>query len=340
MRSLRLYTTKKCSKDLVGFVFCIVLALPTLLFAQRVTVPFTFRNGEVADADQVNKNFTELQNAVNSNQAVAWEPGTVSGDLVYNRGNVGIGVPNPTADLEVNGTISSTGANGRMQSSVFAGNTSITTIVTPADLEIVMEPVDNPSIFSFLDVFKTGGSPIFSLGETGNLILTGTARAQQFITTSDARLKTNILQLTGVLEKLAKVRGVSFEWNELYKSRSDSEHHREIGVIAQEVEAVFPELVTSHGDERYKGIDSYKAVDYGRMTAILIEAIKELKTENDAQQQQIASLEARLVALEQAGRERNVLTYISSSALFPSWLLFGGLLMGGIVLRRYWQARG
>ena len=43
---------------------------------------------------------------------------------------------------------------------------------------------------------------------------------------------------------------------------------RENGVIAQEVESVFPELVTSWGDE------GYKAVDYGRLTGVLIEAIK------------------------------------------------------------------
>jgi hypothetical protein len=67
MRSTRLYTTQKPYKAIVGFVFCIALTLPTLLFAQIVTVPNTFRNGDVADATKVNANFTTLQDAVNKN---------------------------------------------------------------------------------------------------------------------------------------------------------------------------------------------------------------------------------------------------------------------------------
>ena len=57
-----------------------------------------------------------------------------------------------------------------------------------------------------------------------------------------AALKYNVLQ------KLAKVRGVSFEWNDVSASPGRSPGRREIGVIAQEVEAVFPELVTTWGE--------------------------------------------------------------------------------------------
>jgi hypothetical protein len=67
-------------------------------------------------------------------------------------------------------------------------------------------------------------------------------------------------------------------------------------VIAQEVEAVFPELVTTWGD------NSYRAVDYGRLTGVLIEAVKELNADKEAEiaalQQQNADLEARVAALE------------------------------------------
>ena len=57
------------------------------------------------------------------------------------------------------------------------------------------------------------------------------------------------------------------------------------------MEAAFPELVTTWGEE------DYRAVDYGRMTAVLLEAIKELKAENEALKQRLASLEA-VVGLE------------------------------------------
>ena len=64
--------------------------------------------------------------------------------------------------------------------------------------------------------------------------------------------------------------------------------HREIGVIAQDVETVFPELVTEWGD------DNYKAVDYGRFAGVFIEAIKELKVENELLKQRIEELETIL----------------------------------------------
>jgi hypothetical protein len=82
---------------------------------------------------------------------------------------------------------------------------------------------------------------------------------------------------------------VAFDWNDDYEALGRSTGHREIGVIAQEVEAVFPELVTTWGE------DAYRAVDYGRLTGVLIEAVKELKAENDA-------LRERIEALEQVAR--------------------------------------
>jgi len=101
---------------------------------------------------------------------------------------------------------------------------------------------------------------------------------------SDERLKASIMPLTHVLDKLDKVRGISFEWNGLYESLGYPKNggRREIGLIAQEVEAVFPELVTSHGDEKYR------VLHYEKLTAVLVEAVKELKAEMDALKRKIA----------------------------------------------------
>jgi hypothetical protein len=107
------------------------------------------------------------------------------------------------------------------------------------------------------------------------LDVSGAAHASSFPTSSDERLKTDVHRITNVLDRLERIRGVSFQWNELYESMGRSTGHREIGVIAQEVEAEFPELVTRWGDEEYR------AVDYGRLTGILIEAIRELRGELD-----------------------------------------------------------
>ena len=127
----------------------------------------------------------------------------------------------------------------------------------------------------------------------------GAAHASSFVTSSDARFKVNVTQLLHVLEKLQKVRGVSFDWNEAYQSLGRSTGRKEIGVIAQELEAVFPELVTRWGDK------GYRAVDYGRLTGVLIEAIKELRAEKEAEikplESQIAAQQHQITAL----REQN-----------------------------------
>ena len=111
---------------------------------------------------------------------------------------------------------------------------------------------------------------------------------------SDARLKTNIKNIENALQKVLTLNGVTFNWRaeEFPDKNFDNESH--IGVIAQEVEKVFPQLV-SNGDDGFKG------VMYENFAPILIEAIKDLKAEKDElqttvekQQQQIDELK-RLV---------------------------------------------
>ena len=131
-----------------------------------------------------------------------------------------------------------------------------------------------------------GTAPVFRLNVQGQACATG-----GFSCSSDVRLKTNVKPLTNVLEKLAKIQGVSFEWNDLYRTLGPIEKdRRQIGVIAQEVESVFPELVSSDG--------RYKAVDYGRLTSVLLEGLKELKVENETLRQKVEIQDRRIEALE------------------------------------------
>lgn len=103
---------------------------------------------------------------------------------------------------------------------------------------------------------------------------TGTHTATNFNTTSDATLKTNVETLTGSLDAVKALRGVSFDWIESGNS--------EVGVIAQEVEAVIPDLVSTNDE----GI---KSVKYGNIVAVLIEAIKEQQEQIDALKEQLNS---------------------------------------------------
>ncbi len=115
------------------------------------------------------------------------------------------------------------------------------------------------------------------------LIVNGKVKAAN-VSDSDARFKTDIMPLTNVLDKLEKIRGVSFKWNEFCPYGSNK-CGREIGLIAQEVEEVFPELITRWGDE------DYRCIDYNRFTGVLLEAIKELKAENEDFKERIKALE-------------------------------------------------
>ena len=88
---------------------------------------------------------------------------------------------------------------------------------------------------------------------------------------SDERLKDNIEVIKGSLNKVGEIRGVTFDWNEESPEWA-KERGRDVGVIAQEVRKVLPEIVV----ERTNG---YLGVDYKRIIPLLIESIKELKQE-------------------------------------------------------------
>ena len=101
---------------------------------------------------------------------------------------------------------------------------------------------------------------IFRAG-TGNVVMSedGVMRGPGFIQSSDRRIKSNIRKLSSVLEKIKKLNPSS------YTLKSDKKHHERIGLIAQEVETVFPQFV--YTDEK-----GYKAIDYASMITICIKA--------------------------------------------------------------------
>jgi hypothetical protein len=95
--------------------------------------------------------------------------------------------------------------------------------------------------------------------------------------TSDKSLKTNITPITGALDKLSQISGVEFDWTEEHlaaKSDLPEQYRRthDVGVIAQDVQQVLPEVVLERNDGTL-------SVDYAKMVPLLIQAIKELQVE-------------------------------------------------------------
>ncbi len=118
---------------------------------------------------------------------------------------------------------------------------------------------------------------------------------------SDRRLKTNIRNIDSheALEKVLQLQGVRYNWNtEKYPYRrvAGFDDKPEIGLIAQDVQKVVPELVDKAGD-------GYLTLDYGKLTSLLVEAIKDLWikiTGIEEKVQKIDELERRVKALEDA----------------------------------------
>jgi len=120
-------------------------------------------------------------------------------------------------------------------------------------------------------IFKgtDGGSDITAL--TLDMSAAGAATFNNDVTAfSDARLKENVETIDNALDKVCAMRGVTF-------NRIDNENgKRQMGVIAQEIQDIVPEVVKVNDDE-----DSTLSVSYGNLVGVLIESIKELKAEID-----------------------------------------------------------
>ena len=122
---------------------------------------------------------------------------------------------------------------------------------------------------------KTTGAVIVTggVGISGALNVGGDGTA---FASSDERLKDNLTKIENPIEKINQISGYEFDWND----KQDLHKGHDIGVVAQEIEKVLPEIVTDRDD-------GYKAVKYEKLVALLIEGMKE-------QQKQIEELKERL----------------------------------------------
>lgn len=100
-------------------------------------------------------------------------------------------------------------------------------------------------------------------------------------TSSDLKLKENIRDLEGALDKTLQLRGVKFDW------KDDDRQNDQLGFIAQEIEEVLPEVVSEVESIGDKHGDTHKVVNYQAVVPVLVEAIKELKAEIDELKEQL-----------------------------------------------------
>lgn len=124
---------------------------------------------------------------------------------------------------------------------------------------------------------KNGNVGIGTIGTlTEKLEVIGNIKADAFLYPSDLNLKKNVVSLSDQLGKILQLQGVSFDW------KKDNKHS--IGLIAQEIEKVYPEIVSTNK------VTGLKSVEYGNLIAPLIEAVKEQQKQIDALKAEIENL--------------------------------------------------
>jgi len=150
-----------------------------------------------------------------------------------------------------------------------SGNLAFATVATPTLASLSLDTTDDVQFDSF-------GVGTAASGVSGEIRATNDVTA---FYSSDESLKENIKNIENPLEKISQINGVTFDWTEDYIKQHGGEDEyfvrkNDVGVIAQEVEKVLPQVVATRKD----GI---KAVKYDRIVALLIESVKELKKEID-----------------------------------------------------------
>ncbi|MBC8197684.1 MAG: tail fiber domain-containing protein [Candidatus Marinimicrobia bacterium] len=202
---------------------------------------------------------------------------------ISSNGNVGIGTITPSAPLDIKsapgGTLGWSSwpetINLRDSEGVL-GNEGLATIQGPGHLFIGFHGVENK----------------FYFGDNSPNQYFGTAGSGGFATYSDRRLKKNIKPLKNVINKVKAINGVTYEWD-WDEPEKDKEGNviRHLGVIAQDVEKQFPELVETN-------MDGMLGVNYGGLSAVLIEAFKEQQGIIETQANELEDLKARLARIE------------------------------------------
>lgn len=136
-----------------------------------------------------------------------------------------------------------------------------------------------------------------ALQVSGNLLVTGGGSFGGIVTangvtlTSDARYKANVQALDNPLDDILNLRGVTYDFDRAKWPAKNFPNGRQIGFLAQEVEAVFPELVSTDAS-------GYKSVNYIGVVPVLVEAMKRQQKQMQAQKWQIESQQRRLEELE------------------------------------------
>ena len=219
-----------------------------------------------------------------------------------NGGNVGIRNSSPGDPLVVGSFSIHDGGNKVLGFGWSPGTNS--TLLTGFPAEIRLDPASGLLSFGTSATSYSSGTtptlnPRMAITAAGNvgigtsnpsvrLQVAGDIIANSIAGSSDLRFKTNINSIENPLQKVMQLRGVTFDWKTKEFPERLFPENRALGFIAQEVEKVLPEVVQTENN-----LEGYKSVQYDKVVALLVEAIKEQQKQIEELQKEIKKLKKR-----------------------------------------------
>jgi hypothetical protein len=194
--------------------------------------------------------------------------GSTKGLRIDSSGNLGIGVVAPTQKLDVAG-------NAQISGDFFIGGN-----------DVIRRDGSNAYLFPFSTGYPTNVVYIGG-GAATNLNVIGNVYGNGYYYNSDRRLKKNIEPMTDNLAKVLKLEPVTYNWKNPQFATTT-----QLGFIAQDVKAIVPELVNTDAST------TMEAVDYARVTPILVGAVQELNQKISDQQKEIDTLKKEIESIK------------------------------------------
>ncbi len=208
--------------------------------------------------------------------------------LVTEEGKVGIGILSPNLNtgeiIDINGRARIRQVNPNNTAGIWFNN-SLNNIGSGDGAFFGIETATAGSERAGIYI---GNAWRFYINRSGNANFAGTVTAScGLLVCSDLRYKKNIIPLENSLANVLKINGVSYDFRQNEFPEKNFSDKNQIGLIAQEIEKIFPEMVFT--DEK-----GFKSVDYARLTPVLVEAIKELTAKNGKLESRLDKIEALL----------------------------------------------
>ncbi|MBN4061787.1 MAG: hypothetical protein COA57_06290 [Flavobacteriales bacterium] len=201
----------------------------------------------------------------------------------------------PTGPQGSAGIAGPTGADGALNAWSLSGNIGTTVGTNFLGTTDVQDFAIYTNNTERLRVVSGGNVGIGTTAPTQKLEVNGRLKTNGINETSDFRMKQDIIDLENSLEKIEQLRGVKYKWKTHDFPEKNFDAGWQIGVIAQEVEKVIPELVKTD-------IEGYKSVEYSHLIPVLMEAIKEQQKMINTMKKQVDYLKKNNIEIRDENR--------------------------------------